>query len=289
MFQGERFLVEDDDSGNGVFVDSIKGLQGRNVRILKGYSYHEISFWQISNNMNRCERLLEILKAGAAFNIYLINSVGQKLSSYFIFSMNVISARKNMTYGALEIKCAGVMLSVMPKFTMDILSDWDAGRPKEAGAWERLSYVKKNSWLELVRQYSGLNNSNVYDCNFHVTDKVLNLNGELISDYPSFYCAIGEAAYGPGGYLGGNVDGLYDCLMELSGGRASITLNWFNSSLSIGQLGRESIAKDYKYFKKRKRAVFDYSPVEYSQELLYAPFDVLLDVLKSLEVNVRLM
>ncbi|MGC4047119.1 MAG: barstar family protein [Armatimonas sp.] len=38
------------------------------------------------------------------------------------------------------------------------------------------------------------------------------LDGSCISDIPTFYIALGEAVNGPGGYFGGNLDALNDCL-----------------------------------------------------------------------------
>src|SRR2546421_5312984 len=38
------------------------------------------------------------------------------------------------------------------------------------------------------------------------------LDGRFVTDVEGFYCAIGEAINGPGGYFGLNLDALDDCL-----------------------------------------------------------------------------
>lgn len=41
-----------------------------------------------------------------------------------------------------------------------------------------------------------------------------------------FYCAMGEAVNGPGGYFGATLDGLHDCLRGGSGITAPFDLVW---------------------------------------------------------------
>ncbi|MGI5177242.1 barstar family protein [Dactylosporangium sp. CA-152071] len=45
-------------------------------------------------------------------------------------------------------------------------------------------------------------------------------------DIEGFYCALGEAVNGPGGYFGWNLDALDDCLRGGWGARAPFTLVW---------------------------------------------------------------
>ena len=43
-------------------------------------------------------------------------------------------------------------------------------------------------------------------------DRTVYLDGQWITDVPSFYLSIGEAVNGPNGYFGGGLDALSDCL-----------------------------------------------------------------------------
>ncbi|MFF0294752.1 barstar family protein [Kitasatospora sp. NPDC004614] len=66
------------------------------------------------------------------------------------------------------------------------------------------------------------------------------LDGRHIVDEYAFYCALGEAVNGPGGYFGWNLDALNDCLCLPSwGGAASVTLEWEHSGPSRTALDAE--------------------------------------------------
>ncbi|MGW5848765.1 barstar family protein [Streptomyces sp. NPDC055254] len=63
------------------------------------------------------------------------------------------------------------------------------------------------------------------------------LDGANIRDLASFYCAIGEAMNGPGGYYGANLAALDDCLFGGSGPAAPFRLRWHNSEVAMRSLG----------------------------------------------------
>jgi len=52
------------------------------------------------------------------------------------------------------------------------------------------------------------------------------LDGRHITDEDGFYCALGEAVNGPGGYFGWNLDALNYCLRGHWGAQAPFTLHW---------------------------------------------------------------
>ena len=52
------------------------------------------------------------------------------------------------------------------------------------------------------------------------------LCGRHITDEPGLYLALGEAVNGPGGYFGGCLDALVDCLRGNFGYTAPATLLW---------------------------------------------------------------
>ncbi|MEU7579702.1 barstar family protein [Streptomyces sp. NPDC041068] len=63
------------------------------------------------------------------------------------------------------------------------------------------------------------------------------LDGRHITDEPAFYCALGEAMNGPGGYFGRNVDTLSRCLSEAPGARPPFTLVWHDARTARTCLG----------------------------------------------------
>jgi RNAse (barnase) inhibitor barstar len=52
----------------------------------------------------------------------------------------------------------------------------------------------------------------------------------------SFYCAIGEAVNGPGGYFGWNLDALKDCLRGGWGAAPPFTLEWQYAEVARSRL-----------------------------------------------------
>lgn len=53
-----------------------------------------------------------------------------------------------------------------------------------------------------------------------------------MTDVEGFYCAIGEAINGPGGYFGWNLDTLDDCLSGGFGAQAPFRLAWHDSAIA---------------------------------------------------------
>nr|BFE72103.1 hypothetical protein GCM10020092_054040 [Actinoplanes digitatis] len=58
------------------------------------------------------------------------------------------------------------------------------------------------------------------------------LDGLSVTDIEGFYCAIGEAINGPGGYFGWNLDALDDCLAGRFGAVAPFRLVWHDSAVA---------------------------------------------------------
>ncbi|MGW2403259.1 barstar family protein [Streptomyces sp. NPDC001739] len=56
------------------------------------------------------------------------------------------------------------------------------------------------------------------------------MDGRHIVDEDSFYCALGEAINGPGGYFGWNLDAVDDCLRGRWGATPPFTLEWQHST-----------------------------------------------------------
>lgn len=57
-----------------------------------------------------------------------------------------------------------------------------------------------------------------------VRGRTVHLDGQWISDVPSFYLALGEAVNGPNGYIGWNIGALEDCLTAGFGVNSPLTV-----------------------------------------------------------------
>lgn len=105
--------------------------------------------------------------------------------------------------------------------------EWAVRRPKTMNCWAALPVGRREAWLEVARMYSALDSRPVG------SSSTIELDGTNIVDPASFFCAIGEAVNGPGGYFGSNLDALNDCLQTGYGVTKPVTLYWKNSGIAL--------------------------------------------------------
>ncbi|MGW6057378.1 barstar family protein [Streptomyces sp. NPDC055189] len=109
----------------------------------------------------------------------------------------------------------------VPDHARPLWERWFAGPPDSPGAWAALDARRRGAWLDLVRERG---------CRRPRHDRpaghAYELDGRHITDEPSLYLALGEAVNGPGGYFGGCLAALDDCLRGTFGYTAPATLLW---------------------------------------------------------------
>ncbi|MEU6256915.1 barstar family protein [Streptomyces sp. NPDC047043] len=112
-------------------------------------------------------------------------------------------------------------LTPVPAYAQPIWERWLAGPPETPGAWTGLGTRQRGAWLDLVRERG---------CRLQHQERAAGqayeLDGRHITDEPGLYLALGEALNGPGGYFGGCLDALVDCLRGNFGYTAPATLLW---------------------------------------------------------------
>lgn len=108
-----------------------------------------------------------------------------------------------------------------------------AGPPDTPGAWAGLDTRQRGAWLDLVRERG---------CRFEHHDRpaghTYELDGRHITDEPGLYLALGEAVNGPGGYFGGCLHALVDCLRGNFGYTAPAQLLWRDAVTAREHLSR---------------------------------------------------
>lgn len=116
-------------------------------------------------------------------------------------------------------------LAPVPGHARPVWERWLAGPPDTPGAWTELETRQRGAWLDLVRERG---------CQLKHHDRpaghAYELDGRHITDEPALYLALGEAVNGPGGYFGGCLDALVDCLRGTFGYTAPATLLWRNAA-----------------------------------------------------------
>ncbi|MEV8314507.1 barstar family protein [Streptomyces sp. NPDC059900] len=133
----------------------------------------------------------------------------------------------------LELDATLLHLPV-PDHARPLWEQWFTGPPDAPGAWSALDTRRRGAWLDLVREHH---------CRRPHRDRpaghAYELDGRYITDEPSLYLALGEAVNGPGGYFGGCLAALDDCLRGTFGYTAPATLLWRDAATVREHLSRQ--------------------------------------------------
>ncbi|MBK3573482.1 barstar family protein [Streptomyces sp. MBT65] len=138
-----------------------------------------------------------------------------------------VSGWRPSSYGPdlIDLELDGEFFDPVPAYARPIWERWLAGPPNRPGAWAGLDTRGREVWLELVRERG---------CRRAHRDRpaghIYELDGRHITDVPGLYLALGEAVNGPGGYFGGCLPALDDCLRGTFGYTAPATLHWRNAA-----------------------------------------------------------
>ncbi|MCJ1679572.1 barstar family protein [Streptomyces sp. APSN-46.1] len=121
----------------------------------------------------------------------------------------------------IDLELDGGRFTPVPAYARPIWERWLAGPPDAVNAWAGLDTRRRGAWHDLVRERA---------CRRSHHDRpaghAYELDGRHITDEPALYLALGEAVNGPGGYFGGCLAALDDCLHGAFGYTAPATLLW---------------------------------------------------------------
>jgi Barstar (barnase inhibitor) len=133
----------------------------------------------------------------------------------------------------IDLELDGELFTPVPEYARPIWERWFAGPPDGPGAWAALDTRRRGAWLDLVR---------CRGCRRARRDRpaghAYELDGRHITDEPGLYLALGEAVNGPGGYFGGCLDAVDDCLRGTFGYTAPATLLWRDAATAREHLSR---------------------------------------------------
>ena len=176
--------------------------------------------------------------------------------------------------------------------------------PATCGAWRGLSEEEKWTWLQSARDHHFASATRDSRSSSR-SGQTFTIDGECIDDVPSFYCAMGEAVNGPGGYFGANTMAFDDALCGGFGLDAPSTIRWRGSERSKCVLDSVALARNVKRVMKRERRRPSFDPsdpdypafLEYSHELVERAeagrtmFEEIVETIefRSREMNLRLL
>jgi RNAse (barnase) inhibitor barstar len=132
--------------------------------------------------------------------------------------------------GLVDVTFDTAVADPMPTGARPIWELWRAGHPSEPGGWVGYDRELRHQWAgaALAHHRHGVPDRPP-GTGYH-------LDGRHVTDIEGFYCAIGEAFNGPGGYFGGNADALHDCVRGGWGAASPIRLVWHDSAVARAHL-----------------------------------------------------
>ncbi|MGW6274171.1 barstar family protein [Streptomyces sp. NPDC055060] len=135
--------------------------------------------------------------------------------------------------GLIDLELDAEGFEPVPDYARPLWERWFTGPPDAVGAWGALDTRCRGAWLDLVRERG---------CRRPRRDRPAGrpyeLDGGLITDEAGLYLALGEAVNGPGGYFGGCLAALDDCLAGGFGYSAPGVLLWKNAETAREHLSR---------------------------------------------------
>ncbi|MEV0899670.1 barstar family protein [Actinoplanes sp. NPDC049802] len=107
---------------------------------------------------------------------------------------------------------------------------WRAGRPDVVGEWAEYDADLRHEWAGVALAHHEHGRPD------RVAGATYHLAGRHITDVEGFFCAIGEAINGPGGYFGWNLGALHDCAGGGWGAAPGFRLVWHDSEVARAHL-----------------------------------------------------
>ncbi|MEV5829391.1 barstar family protein [Spirillospora sp. NPDC052242] len=103
----------------------------------------------------------------------------------------------------------------------EIWDMWRAGPPRTAGLWARYGDRGRRAWVNVAMQRHVRT-----DGADRPDGSTFELDGAHVTGGAGFFCALGEAINGPGGYFGKNLVAVDDCMSGGYGTTGGFTLVW---------------------------------------------------------------
>ncbi|WP_338071008.1 hypothetical protein [Actinomadura bangladeshensis] len=133
----------------------------------------------------------------------------------------------------IDLELEGGYSTPIPEHLRPLWERWFAGPPDTPNTWADLDTRRRKAWLDLVRERA---------CQRAHRDRpaghAYELQGCHVTDEPALYLALGEAVNGAGGYFGGCLEAIRDCLGGAFGYTAPATLLWRDAEVAREHLSQ---------------------------------------------------
>ncbi|MEU7693306.1 barstar family protein [Microbispora hainanensis] len=179
------------------------------------------------------EPLLTLLRQRSARKRHLAATVcaldvtGRAVPTHRAVSSVVIEANPSrLDPGLLDITLDGGFDEPFPDGARAIWDLWHAGRPSRRNLWAGYDRRLRHEWAGAALCH------HAHDQPDRPPGHTCHLDGRFVTDIGGFYCAVGEAVNGPGGYFGWNLNALADCLRGGWGAKSPFRLVWHHAEVA---------------------------------------------------------
>jgi hypothetical protein len=168
-------------------------------------------------------------------SIYSVAADGSAVHVHSSLHASVTAVRpSSLGDGLLDVTFDAAVADPKPSGAFEIWELWRAGRPAESGLWAGYDTELRTQWTgaALAHHRPGTPDKPAGTAYY--------LDGRNVTDLPGFYCAIGEAINGPGGYFGWNRGALRDCVIGGWGAARPFRLIWHHAAVARTHLAAAS-------------------------------------------------
>jgi hypothetical protein len=144
-------------------------------------------------------------------------------------------ARVTLTEGSPDALLTAYVGTLPGQAAEWVWDSWRAARPAQRNLWAELPVGQREAWTEVAQTVHFRGTRQPYPA---LADEI-ELDGRHVQDLASFFCAIGEAVNGPGGYCGSSLAGMSDLLQHATRpGAQRPRLIWRNVAVAEHGLAR---------------------------------------------------
>ena len=174
--------------------------------------------------------------------ILILDTSAKVIGSHYIGRIELLRAQTSENFDdAVDVTCYFGGMAVHHPGAQGVWRRWATGRPTRLGEWRSWPPEMHRTWVYVVGtawSHSG------YDLTCYSDASVYVLPGADVSNWGSFYCALGEAINGPGGYFGRNASAFEDCLRSCRPEfDQRFRLRWLNFDESSERLAADTDAE----------------------------------------------
>ncbi|WP_241282918.1 barstar family protein [Chryseobacterium timonianum] len=216
------FALDTDNDPEIIFyIDEVDSLESRKSR----YVYRKIKLINISDTTKAKQEIKQSIKnkENNGF-IYSLDSNQKILHGTFIYNFRIVRCEENdlTINGVVWNESFGYQKALKMYINNEIV---------EKNLWKKFNKKELQGWLGFAFhiQTPEIDHPNVK----------IELDGNLFDNINEFYCAIGEAVNGPGGYFGRNFNALIDFFYGGFGVQSMAEVNWKNHDRSRKLLKRD--------------------------------------------------